>query len=123
MWILEAQRFNNRGADSVGGKSTGWLHFGYMNIAFPTKRRAAEYYDMHNSHMRGLNAHNTWRSDYDPDTFLRYVVRSYNTAKKKARKSPAKKSRPRRRKKPLRTAFSDVDDALVMAIWRNNGMI
>ena len=78
MWILEAQRFNNRGADSVGGKSTGWLHVGYMNIAFPTKRRAAEYYDMHNSHMRGLNAHNTWRSDYDPDTFLRYVVRSYN---------------------------------------------
>ena len=37
--------------------------------------KAASYYDRHNPHMRGLNAHNTWRSDWDPTTSLKYIVR------------------------------------------------
>lgn len=28
--------------------------------------------------MRSLNAHGTWVSDWDPITYLRYVLRKYN---------------------------------------------
>ena len=44
---------------------------------FKTKQRAADYYDQYNPHMRPLNAHHTWRSDWDPTTDLRYIVREY----------------------------------------------
>lgn len=50
-------------------------HVGYMRAFFRTKKDAASYYDGHNSHMRGLNAHNTWASDWDPTTSLMYIVR------------------------------------------------
>lgn len=50
-------------------------HVGYMRAYFRTKRDAASYYDRHNPHMRGLNAHNTWKSDWDPTTSLMYIVR------------------------------------------------
>ena len=35
------------------------------------------YYDKHNPHMRALNAHGEWRSDWDPTTRLLYVVRKH----------------------------------------------
>ena len=60
----------------------GWLaqggkikHIGYMKGKFKTKKDAVSYYDRHNPHMRSLNAHNTYISDWDPNTKLLYIVR------------------------------------------------
>ena len=63
--------------------SNGWLaqgeadskHIGYMKGKFKTKKDAVSYYDRHNPHMRSLNAHNTYISDWDPNTKLLYIVR------------------------------------------------
>lgn len=66
VYILEVQRW---------GKKCG--HVGYMDAIFKTKKDACSYYDRHNPHMRSLNAHRTWRSDWDPETRLLYVVREY----------------------------------------------
>jgi len=61
----------------------GWLaqggeikHIGYMKGKFKTKNNAVSYYDRHNPHMRSLNAHNTYCSDWDPNTKLLYIVRN-----------------------------------------------
>ena len=51
------------------------IHVGYMRATFRTKEDAASYYDRHNTHMLGLNVHNTWRSQVDPVTHLMYIVR------------------------------------------------
>lgn len=60
----------------------GWLaqggkikHIGYMKGKFKTKKDAISYYNRHNPHMRSLNAHNTYISDWDPITKLLYIVR------------------------------------------------
>ena len=60
----------------------GWLaqggeikHIGYMKGKFKTKKDAVSYYDRNNTHMRSLNAHNTYISDWDPNTKLLYIVR------------------------------------------------
>ena len=60
----------------------GWLaqggkikHIGYMKGHFKTKKDAVSYYDRHNPHMRSLNAHNTYKSDWDPNSKLLYIVR------------------------------------------------
>jgi len=50
-------------------------HIGYMKAKFKSKNNACSYYDRHNPHMRRLNAHNTYESDWDPDTKLKYIVR------------------------------------------------
>ncbi|KAK3262163.1 hypothetical protein CYMTET_28964 [Cymbomonas tetramitiformis] len=50
-------------------------HVGYVNAIFRSKAEAAKYYDYHNPRIRALNAYGTWCSDWDPDTYLRYVVR------------------------------------------------
>jgi len=50
-------------------------HIGYMKGKFKTKEDAISYYDKHNPHMRSLNAHNTYISDWDPNTKLIYIVR------------------------------------------------
>jgi len=50
-------------------------HIGYMNKKFKTKKDAVTYYDTNNPHMRSLNAHNDYRSDWDPETKLLYIVR------------------------------------------------
>jgi hypothetical protein len=55
----------------------GYSHVGYMQAHFRTKHDAASYYDRHNPHMRGLHAHTTWESDYDPTTNLAYIVRRH----------------------------------------------
>ena len=77
-YILEVQRFDHDGHiihPEWNGKSE---HIGYMNYIFKTKQEACDYYDIHNPHMRSLNAHKTWSSDWDPNTKLLYVVRTYN---------------------------------------------
>ena len=60
----------------------GWLalgskhnHVGYMCCEFASKKDACSYYDRHNTHMRALNAHGTYCSDWDPVTRLVYIVR------------------------------------------------
>jgi hypothetical protein len=50
-------------------------HVGYMDKLFKTKQEAINYYNLHNSHMRRLNAFGASRSDWDPNTQLLYVVR------------------------------------------------
>jgi hypothetical protein len=69
MYILEAQLYT---------PMRGFEHVGYFNKIFRTKRAAAEYYNAANPHMRHLNAHNTWASDWDPNTQIRYVVRKFD---------------------------------------------
>jgi hypothetical protein len=74
-YILEVQYFDVDGHlhhPEWNGKAE---HIGYMNKLFTTKNKACYYYDNHNPHMRSLNAHNNWISDWDPNTRLRYVVR------------------------------------------------
>lgn len=55
--------------------TASYKHVGYMDARFRTKKDAASYYNRHNTHMRPLNAHNTWVSDWDPCTCRAYVVR------------------------------------------------
>lgn len=76
-YVLEVQRFDSDGHiihPEWNGKSE---HIGYMNKMFRTKQAACDYYDKFNPHMRSLNAHNTWCSDWDPKSCLRYIVRKY----------------------------------------------
>lgn len=70
-YILEVQQYH---PDWACGRNE---HVGYMNRVFKTRREACAYYDQYNPHMRSLNAHGTWRSDWDPHTYLRYVVREH----------------------------------------------
>ena len=46
-----------------------------MKAKFKTKKDAVSYYDKYNTHMRSLNAHGTYQSDWDPETKLLYIVR------------------------------------------------
>jgi hypothetical protein len=75
-YVLEVVKFNDNDNIndwiSLGGKCE---HVGYMKAKFKTKNDACSYYDRHNPHMRGLNAHKTYRSDWDPITKLLYIVR------------------------------------------------
>ena len=76
-YVLEVQKFASdaKVAIEMRGKYT---HIGYMYNLFPSKQEACDYYDIHNKHMRSLNAHGTWRSDWDPETRFRYVIREYD---------------------------------------------
>ena len=56
-------------------------HVGYMEKYFNSKRAAVSYYDRHNPHMRSLNAHNSYCSDWDPKTRLLYAVRRCHRVK------------------------------------------
>jgi len=74
-YILEVQKFNINSHNAYpewNGKSE---HIGYVNKLFKTKQEASDYYDKFNSHMRSLNAHKNWRSDWDPNSGLMYIVR------------------------------------------------
>ena len=77
-YILEVQRFDCDG-HIIHPEWTGkFEHIGYMNKLFRTKKEASEYYNQFNPHMRLLNAHKNWRSDWNSDTKLRYIVREYS---------------------------------------------
>lgn len=69
-YVLEVVKFNRK-SDETPRKE----HVGYMKAKFKTKKDACSYYDKYNSHMRKLNAHNTYESDWDPQTRLMYIVR------------------------------------------------
>ena len=69
IFMLEVQEF------VVG---TGFIHFGYMNKLFKTREIAADYYNLYNPHMRDLNAHGNWCSDWDITDQVRVVVRVYH---------------------------------------------
>ena len=76
-YVLEVLEFitekeGNNGWLTQGG---GFKHIGYMKGYFKTKKDAVTYYNRHNPHMRSLNAYNTYRSDWDPETKLLYIVR------------------------------------------------
>lgn len=76
-YILEVQKFNIYGHHDHpewNGKSE---HIGYINKLFKSKQKASDYYDKFNPHMRSLNAHKNWCSDWDPTTGLMYIVREY----------------------------------------------
>jgi hypothetical protein len=77
-YILEVQRFDSEGHILHLEWNGKCEHIGYMNKIFATKQEACDYYDVHNPHMRSLNAHNTWQSDWDPTTKLLYIVRKHN---------------------------------------------
>ena len=85
-WMLEVQRFDDETwKQFLESEEISWIgkfvHVGYMKKRFPTQKAAAEYYNAHNTHMRALNAHNTWKSDWDPNTLLRYIPRIYHGAR------------------------------------------
>ena len=65
-WVLEVVRY---------GPGPHFTHVGYMKGRFKTRKEAVSYYDRHNPHMRSLNAHGNYRSDWDPTTHLLYIVR------------------------------------------------
>lgn len=73
MWCLEILRFVHD--VDQGGTGNKLTHVGYMDAHFKTRNDAASYYNRHNPHMRPLNAHGTWISDWDPDTHFKYAVR------------------------------------------------
>lgn len=66
MYVLEVVRYD---------KGIGFTHIGYMKRRFDSKHDACCYYDFYNKHMRPLNAHDNFKSDWDPNTRLAYIVR------------------------------------------------
>lgn len=76
-YVLEVLEFltEKEGENGWLAKGGKYKHIGYMNNKFKTKKVAEEYYNNHNPHMRPLNAHNNYRSDWDPKTKLLYIVR------------------------------------------------
>ena len=76
MWsgffVLEVLKFVS---EREGRYNKTLEHIGYMNMKFKTKKECISYYDEHNPHMRSLNAHETYMSDWDPNTTLVYIVR------------------------------------------------
>ena len=75
-YVLEVCEFINEKEGDNGWLALGTKikHIGYMKGKFKTKKDAVSYYDKHNPHMRSLNVDN-YRSDWDPDTKLLYIVR------------------------------------------------
>lgn len=61
-------------AKRLGGR---YKHVGYMNKVFKTRKAAINYYDKHNPHLRSINAHDDFQSDWDPETKLMYIVRDF----------------------------------------------
>lgn len=76
-YILEVQKFNPDGHNMQPDWKGKSEHIGYMNKLFKTKQEACDYYDKYNSHLRSLNAHNDWCSDWDPNTYLIYIIREH----------------------------------------------
>ena len=74
-YILEVQKINTESDNDYSERKGKSEHIGYMNKVFRTKQGAGTYYDKFNPHMRSLNEANNWCSDWDPNTFLMYIVR------------------------------------------------
>ena len=52
-----------------------------MNRLFASEQDAALFYKKYNPNLRGLNAHDTNISDWDPKTMLRYRLHTYGHEK------------------------------------------
>ena len=79
-FILEVQKINHHVINPHNvyhEKTIKSEHIGYMNKLFKTKQEACDYYDKFNPHMRSLNAHKNWCSDFDPNSSLMYIVREH----------------------------------------------
>lgn len=76
-YVLEVQQFINHLDERKSLKGI-FRHVGIMDIVFCSKEEAIQYYNIHNPHMRALNAHGGDSSDWDPETLMRYVVRKYD---------------------------------------------
>jgi hypothetical protein len=74
-YILEVLRFDPNGHIEHPDWYGKAEHIGYMNKIFSTKRDACDYYQQHNQHMRQITKDSNWSSDWDPNTFLMYVIR------------------------------------------------
>lgn len=77
MFVLEVikfieERHGEKGWEKLGSK---YLHQGYMNKKFRTRKEACKYYRNHNPHMREITEESRYRSDWDPETKLLYIVR------------------------------------------------
>lgn len=76
VWRFERpERIKDATDEQVDGRGFDRL-VGIMNKYFRTQDDAATYYNLHNPHMRALNAHGTYVSDWDPVTRLFYVARN-----------------------------------------------
>ena len=76
-WIFEVLEFITERDGDIGWIALGGKlkHVGYMKAKFKTRADACTYYDRNNPHMRPLNKHGTYKSDWDPETRLIYIVR------------------------------------------------
>ncbi len=74
VYVLEVVRYirDYVERDKKGGM---YEHVGYMKAKFRTRQDACSYYDRHNPHMRPMNVHNTFESDWDQNNDLLYIVR------------------------------------------------
>jgi hypothetical protein len=52
-------------------------HIGYMNKIFETQHDACIYYNKFNQHMSPMSIKNNYCSDWDPSTYLMYIVRQH----------------------------------------------
>lgn len=79
LYVLEVLQILDDGDGEDGWKKQGgkFKHIGYMKGLFKRKEDAVSYYDRHNPHLRSLNAHNNYKSDWDPETKLFYIVRDH----------------------------------------------
>ena len=81
VYVLEVQMFINDIATSEfrNGMNGVFIHIGYMYELFNSREEAVKYYRLYNPDMRPPNAwdNNSWHSDWDPKTKLRYIVRQY----------------------------------------------
>lgn len=75
-YVLEVLEYVTEKQEDNALQQNGKIkHIGYMKAKFKTKKHAVSYYNRHNTHMRCLNAYNTYKSDWDPETKLLYIVR------------------------------------------------
>jgi len=76
-YVLEVLQFivEKEGVDGWMVQGSKIKHLGYMKGKFKTKKDAVSYYDRNNPHMRSLCGAGNYKSDWDPNTKLLYIVR------------------------------------------------
>ena len=75
IFVLEVIKFTPSSQETYGFIDGKEEHVGYMKAKFKTKEDACSYYNRYNLHMRKLNTHGDYKSDWDPNTKLFYIVR------------------------------------------------
>jgi hypothetical protein len=76
-WVLEVCLEEHDPDDGLPSRR----HLGYMKKIFRTRKEACEYYNTHNPHLRSINAHGTYKSDWDPVNHKFYIVRKFHCIK------------------------------------------